>query len=80
MIFSAPTSAGKSLVADLLTLRPLLLAQEKKKHGVDTTEEMDVQVEQELPDIALMVMPFLSLIMEKEAKVGPLLETLSIGF
>ena len=69
-IFSAPTSAGKSLVADLLFLRPLML---RKKHQV---EPVDV----ESRPVSLFIVPFLSLILEKETKISALLKELNLNY
>jgi len=55
LIFSAPTSAGKSFVGDMLML----------KHLYETEN-----------GLTIFVLPFLSLIAEKEAKIGPLLKDL----
>ena len=41
MIFSAPTSAGKSLVADLLLLRSLVTRKLLNVGMVDPAEELD---------------------------------------
>jgi len=59
MIFSAPTSAGKSIVADLLYLRNLVLKPDK---------------------CVIFVLPFVSLIAEKEKKLIKLCETLKLKF
>lgn len=59
LIFSAPTSAGKSIVADLLYLRNLVLQPDK---------------------CVIYVMPFVSLIAEKEKKLKKLCEILKLKF
>jgi DNA polymerase theta len=59
LIFSAPTSAGKSIVADLLYLRNLMLQPDK---------------------CVIYVMPFVSLIAEKEKKLTKLCEILKLKF
>ncbi len=57
LIYSAPTSAGKTLVSELLMLKNLIHEPSKK---------------------ALIVMPYVSLINEKEAKLKKLLEPLNM--
>ena len=69
-IFSAPTSAGKSLVADLLLLRPLV---EHRLKADLTQENEDVE-----KPIAIYVVPQISLITEKEQKISDLLVPLNL--
>ena len=57
LIYSAPTSAGKTLVSELIMLRNLMREPAKK---------------------ALIVMPYVSLITEKEAKLHKLLSPLGM--
>ena len=57
LIYSAPTSAGKTLVSELLMLRNLIQDPAKK---------------------ALIVLPYVSLITEKETKLKKLLEPLGL--
>ena len=72
LIFSAPTSAGKSIVADLLLLRPLLL---EKKDGDE--EEIINQCER---PFSVYIVPFLSLISEKERKISAVLKELDLSY
>ena len=60
LIFSAPTSAGKSVVADLLLIRPLSKNMRR--------EDSDVQVDESVKPFSVYIVPFLSLISEKERK------------
>jgi DNA polymerase theta len=69
LIFSAPTSAGKSLVADLLFLRPLLLNK--------ANQELQVVESSEKP-VSIFIVPYLSLITEKENKIKSLLKDLNL--
>ena len=69
-IFSAPTSAGKSLVADMLLLRPLV----ERKMTVDPVDD----AENLNKPIAIYVVPQISLITEKEQKLSELLEPLNL--
>ena len=57
MLYSAPTSAGKTLVSELLMLHNLIQQPSKR---------------------ALVVMPYVSLITEKEAKMKKLLKPLGL--
>lgn len=59
LIFSAPTSAGKSVVCDLLYLRTLM---------------------QNSTKCVIYVLPFVSLIAEKEAYLSSLCERLGLKF
>jgi DNA polymerase theta len=59
LIFSAPTSAGKSLVADLMVLRHL---------------------NQVKNSMCIVILPYLSLIIEKETKIAPLLKRLGLSY
>ena len=69
LIFSAPTSAGKSLVADLLFLRPILLNKTK-------TENMEYEANEK--PVSVFIVPYLSLITEKENKIKGLLKELNL--
>jgi len=57
LLYSAPTSAGKTLVSELLLLRNLVKNPAKR---------------------ALLVMPYVSLITEKEVKMKKLLKPLGL--
>lgn len=57
LIYSAPTSAGKTLVSELLMLRNLIANPGKK---------------------ALLVLPYVSLITEKEARLAKLVRPLGL--
>ena len=76
LIFSAPTSAGKSAVADLLFLSPLIA--KKLDYQSRTVEGADLN-ESEKP-VAMFVVPFLSLITEKEAKISSILKELDLSY
>jgi DNA polymerase theta len=70
LIFSAPTSAGKSLVCDLLFLRKLLLSVKEVEDKIEENKKSP---------LALIILPFLSLISEKEAKIKHILEDLDLN-
>ena len=70
-IFSAPTSAGKSLVADLLLLEPLV--KRKVLNSANSQPDDDAN-----KPFSIFVVPQISLITEKEQKLSPVLEVLGL--
>ena len=70
LIFSAPTSAGKSVVADLLLIRPLNLKR----------DDSDLLVDEMVKPFSVYIVPFLSLISEKERKFIGLFKELGLSY
>ena len=64
-MFCAPTSGGKSLVADVLLVRAILAAQRQPKAGARR---------------ALLVVPFLSMVAEKSEHLAAVLGAASLGW
>ena len=73
LIFSAPTSAGKSLVADLYLLKPLTAMQQVQQ------SQLGVEVDPSEKPLCLYIVPYVSLITEKETKLKPLLVELELS-
>lgn len=78
LIFSAPTSAGKSLVADLLFLRPLLQSRADLMQQMEVDEELRTNSSSSEKPVSIFIVPYLSLITEKENKIKDLFKDLEL--